>query len=402
MFGGAKRDRALRVSQKGNKQSSEDEKAVNRDNKKRMEAMFRVRQSNSPRRENESENTIKSDGMTVSDQIPAPINITKRPMQRQDDDNIDELERAERNLLRKREIPPPAIRTKLLQRMKSDYFDALVCEDYDKAAQLEEASNFLSDLYECEHYVQMKAEEMKLVEERLAAAKKHLAEEQKRWAKIASVYNQEYTRDRRALLEKQAEERRAFETNWEDPSQLIQYKKASSELLFLRRQQKKLGLVKQYEEAKAVKRKADMLQITETENAEERVISAMQAAFEVLEEKHAKEIACFEEHQVRTKQYIEQERRKALHPIEKLIAQLETARDKDKPTNKKPTSVVFRSTRRTRVVRSERALPSASPRTTRAMCDFKAADDPPRLHINVKRIMSARRPISVVRSSVRR
>lgn len=393
-------DCALRPSLRENAQPNQDFKAVHQDNRRRIEDMFRMRTVDSPRSFNESSNTIQSDGMTVDYQFSDVI-IERRKSHHQNDEDADDLDRAERNLLKKGQIPPPELRAKLMQRMKTDYFDALICEDYDKAAKLESATNFLGDVYECEAYIQTKEEAARLVEERLAAAQQHLTEEQKRWKHILDVHKREYKADRRALLAKQEEERKALEETWENPAQMMQFQKASSHLLVLRRQQKKLGLVKQYQEAKRVKRTADMLQLAETESAEERAMAAMQIAFENLEDKHKKELECFEEHQERTRQFIEAEKRKALHPVEKLIAQLETARNKDKPTNKKPNSIVFKSTRHTRAVRTQKALPKASPRTTRAFYDYKGAEDPPRLtlgSLNVKRIISSRRPVSVVRS----
>jgi hypothetical protein len=117
-----------------------------------------------------------------------------------------------------------------------------------------------------------------------------------------------------------------------------------------------------------------------------------------MEYKHKRELECFAEHEKRTRIYLEAEKDRLCGPLEKLITQLENAKNKDKPPNMKPQTAQFSSTRKTRVVRTKQALPPASPRTSRAICEFKGSDEPSRLHLNglnVKQIMnSGRRPVT--------
>ena len=133
---------------------------------------------------------------------------------------------------------------------------------------------------------------------------------------------------------------------------------------------------------------AEDLQIIETQEAQKRAVTAMKIQYQKLIDDQNREIDCFNEHEKRIEVFMLAERHKAIKPHIMLIKQLETARDKDKPLNKKPTKVVFVSNRRTRTVRTETALPPASPRTSRAMSNFRVADEPERLQItgiNVRR-----------------
>ena len=372
--------------------------AVASDNNARIDNIFHITTPHSSRRMSSGSDP----GMKVEDpateEKPKSKHIRRK---RTLPSNADELDVAEHNLITKRQLPAPELHGALLQRLKTDAFLALVAQDYDRAAALDAASAFLSESYESDAALLQKQEEEKTIQERLRCARTNLENERARWVKIMDVFEKEDKSDRRALREKQAEEERAFEQQWEDPSLMIQFKKASPQLLELRKRQKKLGLAKHFEEAKRIKKLADQLELEETDQAELRMITAVQLAHEKLVEQHRKERECFEEHEVRTRQYLESERRKAIEPIEKLIAQLETARDKDKPTNMNPRKVVFTSTRRTRVMRSERGLPPASPRTARAICDYKAAEEPAKLSLgrmNVRKIVNSRRPVSVIRT----
>ena len=368
-------------------------KDVTSDNNARIENIFHITTPHSSRRMSDASET---DGMTVDDG-----SSRQKPHSQAPEPSEEDLDTATRNLITKGEIPPSDLHGPLLQRLKTDSFLALVAQDYDRAAALDAAAARLAEECECEMYLNQKQEEEKTIQERLRCARTNLSRERERWEKIMDVFQREERADRRALAEKQAEEERAFEDEWEDPSILIQFKKASPQLLLLRKQQKKLGLVKQFADAKHVKRLADQLEIEETEGAEMRAITAMQLAHEKLVEQHRKERECFEEHEVRTRQYLEAERRKAIEPIERLIAQLEIARDKNKPTNMKPRKFAFTSTRRTRVMRTERGLTAPSPRTTRAICDYKVSEEPPKLslgRLNVRKIVSTKRPVSVIRT----
>ena len=396
-------------------EEQKDENSVEQDSNERIHNIFHITTPHDSRvisseSESEEESKLSSSSSSV-EQLPEaklePQNekeneksdTSQAPQQNEEEDSA-ELEQAERNLLKHKKAPPAHLRGKLLQKLKSDTVDCLIAQDYDRAAALEAAANFLMEQYECEMVQKMKDEEGETVIQRLGTARENLKREEARWVKIMDVFKSEQVRDRRALADKHADEMKEFEEQWGNPANLIQYNKPSSQLLFLRKQQKRLALAKQFQEAKRVKLNADKLEKTETVNAEVKAITAMQLAYEKLKEKQAKEVECFKEHETRTRQYLQGERRKSIEPLELLIKQLEIAKDRNKPMNKKPQPVVFKSNRRTRTLRTEKALPPTSPRTARALCDFKVADEPNRLFIsglNVRQIVSGRRPVSASR-----
>lgn len=316
-----------------------------------------------------------------------------------EEDETDMIHRAEMLLVDRKILPPSQLRGKVLQRLKSDALEAMVAQDYDRAARLDEASNFLSGAYESEIHQQKKDEETKTIDERLKQARKTLSKEKIRWRKIMKVFRADQDTDKQALLAKQTQEKEEFEANWGDPNYLIQFNKPSAYLLHLRKQQKNLALSKNFTEAKKVKVFADKQQQLETASAEEKAIAAMKQAHMNMEDKHKRELACFADHEKRTEIYIRAEKDRVCGPLEKLINQLEHTKNKDKPLNLKPQTATFTSTRKTRVVRTEKALPPATPRTSHAISCFKGSDEPARLQLNglnVKKLMSSRRPVTSI------
>ncbi|OHT05985.1 hypothetical protein TRFO_26048 [Tritrichomonas foetus] len=318
------------------------------------------------------------------------------------DNNVDEIQKAIQKLIQKREMPPIEILPQVYRIIKTLYLNSLIVQDYDRANELEEVSKLVGDNYECMVNAKIKAEQTKTLETRIELAKKRLQIEIDEWDKILHIFKNEQNKQRHNLEQKILEERNEFENNWSNPEYLIQFNKPSPTLLQLRKQQKALAIAKRFADAKQVKQIADKLQQIESDQAQQRAVSCMKLHYNKMIDDQQRTIECFNDHEKRLEQYLVAEREKVLKPYYMLIKQLEATRDKDLPLNMKPQKVVFVSNIRTKILKTDRALPPASPRTTRAMSKFRNSDEPERLTltgIDVRRTLSGRRAKSSVRVS---
>lgn len=375
------------------------------DNQARFEQIFKITTPHSSRSysiRNSNANTHQNSENGEENSFSNERSTKKSNKKETKEDDLNEepdiVQNALQNLIKSREIPPEEVQPQVLRSLKTLFLNALIEEDYDKASQLEDLLKYVGDNYESQVNKALRELQTKALESRLNLARDILNKKTSEWDDIYIMFKEDQKKRRSELEEKLSSQQQEFEAHWNDPNNLIMFKKPSPQLLQLKKQQKLLAITKKFEEAKQVKRMADRLQIAESQEAQNRAVSAMKTQYRKLADDQSREVDCFVEHERRIERFMAAERAKAIGPCVMLIRQLEAAVEAGRPTNLKPRKEVFTSNRRTRLIRTEAAIPPASPRTTRAMSNFMFADEPEKLKvdgINVKKEIKKRSKIRV-------
>jgi hypothetical protein len=298
-----------------------------------------------------------------------------KPFALPDPSDRDPVSDAIRRFLENRAVPPPELCGAIVERLKVDRFDALRREAYERARQLEDAIRDLTEYSQSQMLDDLKSQEIEVVHERLAQAHENQRLRLQEWADIYRIFRGEQAAEHSAILARQEREEKLFQENWSNPAYMISFAKPSHALNSLRKQQKSFALSKDFETAARVKCEADALEQAETAGAAQRAEASLRLAYEAMGQRHRREIEAFLEHQRQREAYLEKERQHALEPIGRLIAQLETARDRDKPPNLNPRPAT-RNTRRPRVMRIERPETRLSVQTVRTIGEYRFADAP--------------------------
>jgi hypothetical protein len=295
-------------------------------------------------------------------------------------------------------IPPPDLCGAVISELRFQIFDSLRREDYTSAKKMEAATHFLADTYQ-EHVLDgRRSDEDEVIRGRLSQARQNLCAKCAEWEEIFRLFQADETRQRSELLARQKEEELKLAENWSNPAYLISFTKPSPELNWLRKQQKLFALSKDFDTAAFLKSDVDRLRKIETVSAEERAELSMRLAREALLAQHQRELVCFTEHQRQIEAYLIRERRQAIEPMERLVAQLEIARDRYKPLNMNPRTRP-KSAGVPRVMRVERPTPRMNPRE---VSEFRFADAPEPLPVggvDVAKIVPALRHQRVRRGS---
>lgn len=380
-----------------------DLRIINDDNQARFQQIFAITTPHDSRSisipNSEDESRINNQ---INDNIHETESNYSTNYQQNENQNeyMNEIELATRNLIQFQQMPPLNLQPDVLRFLKTLLLKSTMDQDYDKAHELEEILQYVSINYENSTQSNLKEEQLQNIESKIAQLRSELNSKIQEWDKIMNTFQRQQKRERDNLQAQFNNEQAEFEQHWGDPNNLTQFNKPSSKLLQLRKQQKCLALAKHFEDAKEVQKLAKELEKYETEQAKQKAIAAMKIAYDNMITSQQKELDCFDQHKQRLEVYLNLEKDKVILPYQMQIKQLEIARDQGKPTNKKPIKTVFVSTRKTRACKNEAAFPPASPRTARALSNYRISDEPKKLDlsgINVKRILSSRRSASSVR-----
>jgi hypothetical protein len=258
----------------------------------------------------------------------------------------------------------------VISQLRSQTFDSLRREDYDSAEKLEAASQYLTESYQSLAVDDRKTQESEIIRERLSQARHNLRLKSKEWENIFAIFQNEQKDKKAKMRARQSEEELEFAEYWSNPAYMTSFTKQSHNLNLLRKQQRLFALAKDFESAKRMKSDADHLRRIETVTAKERAESSMKLARETMLARHRREVECFSEHQRKIEAYLARERQKAIEPIQRLVSQLEIARDRDKPLNMNPRAP-SQTARRPRVMRMERPATRINPRD---VCEFRFGD----------------------------
>lgn len=321
------------------------------------------------------------------------IEIPKKE-EREEDERIV----AYKELLNEGIPPPPHLIAPVQMMLNRAYVRALKTENYDEGIKIDRAMKINGGKIEENLVTQRRNDRMQTIHYRLSQAENDYVNKDKEWKEIFDGFYQEQNQLREELKTRQQQEEDEFANRWGDPSNFKTYNKPSPALLQLRKIQKEYAMARDFENAKIVRKQADDLQKQETENAERRALDAMLLEHQKLEEKHKKEITCFNEKEKRTELFLSTNRQSELRPLEMLIRQLKISINSSKPQNLKPQRTSFQSTARTRAyVAQNITLPPKDRKTVSQLNTFRNKDEPVKLELSgfdVKKLM--RRPKSTI------
>lgn len=315
-------------------------------------------------------------------------------------ENKDSLKEEARNamnrFLNNNEIPPDHLQPLIIGLIRSEIITATMEEDYNRACELENASNLLSTAIEWRTSEIRRNAAKETIHGRFEQVKRNYESETGEWKKIFSVFKDQQIESQKKLEQAHNEEKRAFEEKWSTNANMIKYNKPSPTLIQLRKLQKNLAISHQFEEAKRVKLTADLQQIKESEEAKKRAEETMINEYDALIEKQKREKQCFYDHQKTTELFLKNQRCRVLQPLEMQMKQLKTTINRDKPTNLKPQKYTFQSTAKTKIAAAE--LNPASPRIVTKYARYKKNEEAQKLTINgldVRKIIRKKRGSSV-------
>ena len=378
----AKTDKSKNNSLRTNSRNISNELNKNNYNQETMNQNYIEPEINVPKikiPENMTYTSAPVSGLTVHDTNPSPKHITL--------ETSDPVYDAMNKLIEKKEIPPPELQRNVLSLLKKETIRSIVTEEYDYAQSVEEAALYLRRSMEQE-LMKAKAEHDKQVmEQRIDKVRKEILIENEEWDSYLQEFGNEQKKLRLELLQRHKKELKNYEEKWSDPNMMIPFSKPSPQLLQLRRQQKSLALTKNFAEAKLFKQKADELQKKEAVEAEKRAIVSIRNGYQLLLEKHQKEIQCFDEHEQRSLTYIKTEKMKMIEPLEKLYQSLKNSKE-----SKNDSNIIIK-----KQVEKDDSIPQATPRTKMALYEFRVSDDHSRLNINgvkLRRFVASRRASS--------
>jgi hypothetical protein len=238
-----------------------------------------------------------------------------------------EVEAAASAVLRTKAPPTESMRGLVMQLLLHKQLDAIMNGNYDLAGELQSAASVVSQnhgetVIERQRNLRQIAiqEHSDAVAAELDAVRESFAA---RHARLESETQDQLT----GLQEKHQRELRDFKVKWQNPGFLAKYQRPSPDLIAMRLQERKLALVKCYEEAKAKRKVADKRQREEERKIAETVERLMERDYFKLREGQEAEVqkARMRYDNRRAVLFLEEER--AIEPIEYALKQMEAKKD---------------------------------------------------------------------------
>ena len=259
--------------------------------------------------------------------------------------------------------------------------DAIVSCEYEKGEKMNEAQRKLKIALEKQRAQDDILYEERTTEERLNEAKQDLKQAQKeKELALERIEDNQYQK-REELRLQHTHELEEFKRYWDDPSSFHEYNKPSVTLLNLRSQEKNFALTGDFENAKIIKKRADLLEKEETRKAQEKATLGMKAQLRLLMSRQQKEVDGLE--RLTSKQTLAATVRldENIRPIEMAIKKLERMK-KDPPPPKRQV-IVSRSALRTarEGILTDDSPPVSTPRTMRKLANLRASARPNTLEL---------------------
>lgn len=277
-----------------------------------------------------SESSNTEPGMSVNFKSPEPISPqptspTSSQMQSAEAEpspryTDSELDQALSEVINQKQRPMPEMRSPLIKYAKHLQLDSVSIEDYDRAAELDEAIKFLER--NCET-AKPKEEPVITIEMRIEQTKQNIQDCEEKYANRIREFEESIKLKMEELQSAHDSEIRLLEAKVSSPEFIHEFDKPSARLLGLRELQRTRALQKDYHGAKEIKRHADALEKEETEIARKRAMRKVKILFTQLTQKHEKEDDCARQNWDRQRIAIELEKEAEISPMRQLLHQLE-------------------------------------------------------------------------------
>jgi hypothetical protein len=224
-------------------------------------------------------------------------------------------------------MPPDELIPEVRARLRDAMMAAIMKQDYDEAARLQEVDDRLSIRENDGHAAAAEHHNrVRIVTGRIATASQKLTEAHSRWAVKVASFEAQRTLKLEGLKAKQDQELLDFETRWSDPANLAAFNKPSGHLLQIRKQQMAVALTGDWTAAKELKKRGDELERLETTEAQRRATESMMRLYRNMVQRHARELDHAQMNWGRQFRDLESERDAEFENAENYIKQLEFRR----------------------------------------------------------------------------
>ena len=219
------------------------------------------------------------------------------------------------------------MRRPLLQHITRRKVEAIESQDYDRAEQLVQVQNLLKraickDVIDTDRHYSQRATKSRIEHVRRKYARTEQRCEEKK--KEIEKYMDEKEAEIRA---RHKVELKDFSEFWNDPSTFYEFSKPSGYLLQIRKQEKKMALLGDFQAARAWKSKGDEQEKVETQRAQQRAKEAVEAAYRQLVKRQKTELDAHrglrEKLTGEARLYTEEQ----LYPLSMAIKKLETTKE---------------------------------------------------------------------------
>lgn len=237
------------------------------------------------------------EGLTVTDKVP-PIQYEsfhkKAPSEKIRSQNVyyseGELDQELKHFEKTKETPPEQMLNPMIQHIKRRRIEAIEVGNYDEAERLSQTQASLRSVFSFTIHKNQTADELKAIEERLKVARTELVEEEDVWEKKVKKLRQKHDESIQTILANHQIEEDEFNAVWGNPLTLHQFNKPSPQLIQLRSIEKRKALVGDFMGAKFMKKRADQLEKTETQEAQNKALLGMKEAYKQLQLNHRREL----------------------------------------------------------------------------------------------------------------
>ncbi|KAK8846190.1 hypothetical protein M9Y10_020196 [Tritrichomonas musculus] len=236
-------------------------------------------------------------------------------------DNGDEysdkqLQNALDAMLKKKILPDIKMRPSVINYARRICNEKMINEEYDEAINIDTAIDVMFTSMEGTNTDPQKQQMNENVLQRLQMTKGRKEEVEKRWDDKITEQKNINSQKLAELVKTHEKEKSAFVEEWNNPQALVAFSKPSAKLFHLRKQQKTLALVHDFEGAKILKNEADQLEKIETSEGLRKAENSMKNQYMALLDRQKREMACLVDNSKMSIEKLEMQKYKELCSIE--------------------------------------------------------------------------------------
>ena len=219
----------------------------------------------------------------------------KRKFKRTKVPSEEELDQALALMIKKKILPDAEIKSDVINYARNLSSEKMLLEQYDEAKKIDLAIDIMFTSIQQDINYSEYSRQYNDLRRRIETAKQRKQDVINRYDYMIEEENNSFQEKMDDLKEKHLQEIDAFEEYWSRPEIAQRFNKPSPSLSQLRRQQKSMALVHDYDNAKAVKKEADVKENQEKSEALKRIEMTIKSEYKQLMEKQNKEMICLQD-----------------------------------------------------------------------------------------------------------
>ncbi|OHT15631.1 hypothetical protein TRFO_13997 [Tritrichomonas foetus] len=225
-------------------------------------------------------------------------------------------------MIKRRMLPDPSIRPKVINYAKKLGSRKMLDEEYDEAKQIDLAVDIMFTSIQQDKEQEDIRKQNEVIQKRLEIVIQKRKEIDEKFNAMISEENQYFEEKVEELKEKHFSEIDNFKSVWARPEAIIPFNKPSPQIFQLRKQQKSMALIRDFTNAKVLKKQADNLERKEASQAIKRAEETMKAEYKQLMDRQDREISCLKDNHQKNIANLELNKEKELKAIKNTEQQL--------------------------------------------------------------------------------